>query len=165
MQFTSGGVEQEHILPPEELKKVIEKEWEEARNRETKLPDYLKPENYDPRSLYERLQQNKDKKQEEIDFQLAFKNQIKGLDDEELDFIKEKEREQEEKEAQTWEEEMENVKKFREEVTKRSDETAQSFNLRQTKTQTKASSLAPEIKKKSKIAITGLIKPKFNQIK
>lgn len=34
--------------------------------------EHKRPENYDPRSLYERLQEQKDKKQEEYDEKLKF---------------------------------------------------------------------------------------------
>eukprot|EP00123_Amoebidium_parasiticum_P013777 comp22145_c0_seq1/m.32430 comp22145_c0_seq1/g.32430 ORF comp22145_c0_seq1/g.32430 comp22145_c0_seq1/m.32430 type:complete len:238 (-) comp22145_c0_seq1:203-916(-) len=159
MQFTKGGVEQEHILPPEELKKVREKEWEEARNRETTLPVHLKAENYDPRSLYERLEEQKAKKDDEFKEMISFKNQIKFLDDEELEFIRDKEREKEEKEVRTWEEEMESVRKYREELAKTGDDSAQAFNLGITKGVPKPG-VPVDTKARKKPAIASLIKPK-----
>lgn len=50
-------------------------------------PD-VEPEVVDNRPLYERLKEQKMKKQEEFEESKKFKNQIRGLDDEEADFLK-----------------------------------------------------------------------------
>ncbi|GAA5884963.1 hypothetical protein JCM16303_006494 [Sporobolomyces ruberrimus] len=42
---------------------------------------------YDPRSLWEKLQENKSKKQEAFEEQLKFKNHFRALDEEEISFL------------------------------------------------------------------------------
>ncbi|KAK2491736.1 hypothetical protein MC885_014175, partial [Smutsia gigantea] len=44
---------------------------------------------YDPRSLYERLQEQKDRKQQEYEEQFKFKNMVRGLDEDETNFLDE----------------------------------------------------------------------------
>ncbi|XP_014004491.1 PSME3-interacting protein isoform X2 [Salmo salar] len=55
----------------EEKRKQIQEEWEKVRKPED--PEEAPEEEYDGRSLFERLQEQKDKKQEEYDEQFKFK--------------------------------------------------------------------------------------------
>uniref|UniRef100_A0AAZ3NX02 FAM192A/Fyv6 N-terminal domain-containing protein n=1 Tax=Oncorhynchus tshawytscha TaxID=74940 RepID=A0AAZ3NX02_ONCTS len=54
----------------EEKRKQIQEEWEKVRKPED--PEEAPEEEYDGRSLFERLQEQKDKKQEEYDEQFKF---------------------------------------------------------------------------------------------
>ncbi|MEQ2191929.1 hypothetical protein XENOCAPTIV_004560 [Xenoophorus captivus] len=51
-------------------------------------------EEYDPRCLYDRLQEQKDKKQQEYEEQFKFRNMVRGLDEDETSFLDEVSRQQ-----------------------------------------------------------------------
>ena len=70
----------------EEKKQKRQEEWEKVRNADD--PQDAPEEEYDPRSLYERLQENKDKKQAEFEEKIKFKNQFRGIDEDESNFLK-----------------------------------------------------------------------------
>ncbi|XP_077868072.1 PSME3-interacting protein-like [Saccoglossus kowalevskii] len=71
----------------DEKRKARQEEWEKVRTAEQ--PEVCpEEEEHDPRSLFEQLQDQKDKKQEEYDEKFKFKNLIyKGLDKEESNFL------------------------------------------------------------------------------
>jgi len=69
-----------------EKRKVRQEEWEKTRKADDPLE--APEEKYDPRSLYDRLQEVKDKKQSEFDESIKFKNQFRGIDQDEADFLK-----------------------------------------------------------------------------
>uniref|UniRef100_A0A673JEB3 Proteasome activator subunit 3 interacting protein 1 n=1 Tax=Sinocyclocheilus rhinocerous TaxID=307959 RepID=A0A673JEB3_9TELE len=54
----------------DEIRKKRQEEWEKVRKPDD--PEEAPEEEYDPRSLYERLQEQKDKKQEEYEEQFKF---------------------------------------------------------------------------------------------
>uniref|UniRef100_A0A8C5EQN6 FAM192A/Fyv6 N-terminal domain-containing protein n=1 Tax=Gouania willdenowi TaxID=441366 RepID=A0A8C5EQN6_GOUWI len=54
----------------DERRKKRQEEWEKVRKPED--PEEAPEEEYDPRSLFERLKEQKDKKQEEFEEQLKF---------------------------------------------------------------------------------------------
>ncbi|GAA53575.1 hypothetical protein CLF_110548 [Clonorchis sinensis] len=58
----------------------------EAR-RKTQEEEGVVEEPYDARSLYERLQIEKDRKQEEFEAQVALKNRVHRLDEEEVEYL------------------------------------------------------------------------------
>ncbi|EDW48318.1 PSME3-interacting protein [Drosophila sechellia] len=62
-----------------------QEEWERVRQPEDPLERPEEP--YDGRSLYERLKQNKDKKDMEFEEAHKLKNLIRGLDDDEVQFL------------------------------------------------------------------------------
>ncbi|XP_017049864.1 PSME3-interacting protein [Drosophila ficusphila] len=62
-----------------------QEEWERVRQPEDPLERPEEP--YDGRSLYERLKQNKDKKDMEYEEAHKLKNLIRGLDDDEVHFL------------------------------------------------------------------------------
>merc|ERR1711909_163321 len=66
-------------------KKVRQEEWERVRKPED--PMVAPEEPVDSRSLFERLEEQRVKKQDEWDEEHKFKNQFRGLDDEEVDFL------------------------------------------------------------------------------
>ena len=68
-----------------EKRKARQEEWEKTRKADDPLE--APEEKYDPRSLYERLQEVKDKKQSEFDESIKFKNQFRGIDEDEADFL------------------------------------------------------------------------------
>jgi len=71
----------------EDIKRKREEEWELAKQQGRKIEkeeDII----HDGRTLYERLKEQKDRKQEEFEEQLKFKNMIyKGLDKEDAIFL------------------------------------------------------------------------------
>ncbi|KAG0150207.1 hypothetical protein CROQUDRAFT_652623 [Cronartium quercuum f. sp. fusiforme G11] len=64
-----------------------EQEWKETYAKLGQEPPPMPKEEYDGRSLYEKLKETKDKKQEAFEEQLKFKNQFRALDDEEVAFL------------------------------------------------------------------------------
>ncbi|CAH1107630.1 unnamed protein product [Psylliodes chrysocephalus] len=68
-----------------EIRKRRQEEWETVRNADDPL---VKPEEpYDNRSLFEKLQEQKQKKDLEYEEAHKLKNMIKGLDDDEIEFL------------------------------------------------------------------------------
>ncbi|EDL87336.1 similar to RIKEN cDNA 2310065K24 [Rattus norvegicus] len=92
----------------DERRKRRQEEWEKVRKPED--PEECPEEAYDPRSLYERLQEQKDRKQQEYEEQFKFKNMVRGLDEDETNFLDEVSRQQELIEKQRREEELEELK-------------------------------------------------------
>ncbi|CAH2324566.1 Hypothetical predicted protein [Pelobates cultripes] len=95
----------------EEKKKKRQEEWEKVRKPED--PEECPEEVYDPRSLYEKLQEQKDKKQQEYEEQFKFKNMVRGLDEDETNFLDEVSRKQELIEKQRREEELKEINEYR----------------------------------------------------
>ncbi|CAL1278488.1 unnamed protein product [Larinioides sclopetarius] len=79
-------------------------------------------EEYDPRSLYERLQEQKDLKQSELEESRRLKNLIKGLDDDEVAFLELVDQTKIEMETRLWEEEKKEIQEFRRAVSTLTDE-------------------------------------------
>lgn len=69
----------------EEARKKRQEEWEKVRKPDD--PEVVPEEPYDPRSLYEQLQEQKLKKEEEYAEKQRFSNQVKRLDDDEAQFL------------------------------------------------------------------------------
>ncbi|XP_032086286.1 PSME3-interacting protein isoform X2 [Thamnophis elegans] len=95
----------------EERRKRRQEEWEKVRKPED--PKECPEEVYDPRSLYERLQEQKDKKQQEFEEQFKFKNMVRGLDEEESKFLDEVSRQQVLIEKQRHEEDLKELNEYR----------------------------------------------------
>nr|XP_020661777.1 protein FAM192A isoform X1 [Pogona vitticeps]XP_020661778.1 protein FAM192A isoform X1 [Pogona vitticeps]XP_020661779.1 protein FAM192A isoform X1 [Pogona vitticeps] len=95
----------------EERRKRRQEEWEKVRKPED--PEECPEEEYDHRSLYERLQEQKDKKQQEFEEQFKFKNMVRGLDEDESKFLDEVSRQQVLIEKQHREEELKELKEYR----------------------------------------------------
>ncbi|XP_075694805.1 PSME3-interacting protein isoform X2 [Rhinoderma darwinii] len=87
----------------EERRKTRQEEWEKVRKPED--PEECPEEVYDPRSLYEKLQEQKEKKQQEYEEQFKFKNMVRGLEEDESNFLDEVSRKQELLEKQRRDEE------------------------------------------------------------
>ncbi|EGG11028.1 uncharacterized protein MELLADRAFT_33451, partial [Melampsora larici-populina 98AG31] len=71
----------------ENARQKREEEWKETYKRLGQEAPPMPKEEYDGRSLYEKLKETKDKKQEAFEEQLKFKNQFRALDDEEVAFL------------------------------------------------------------------------------
>ncbi|KAG7468699.1 hypothetical protein MATL_G00145630 [Megalops atlanticus] len=95
----------------EERRKRRQEEWEKVRKEDD--PEEAPEEEYDPRSLYERLQEQKDKKQEEYEEQFKFKNMVRGLDEDETSFLDEVSRQQSLIEKQRRDEELQELQDAR----------------------------------------------------
>ncbi|KAG8563205.1 hypothetical protein GDO81_015976 [Engystomops pustulosus] len=95
----------------EEKRKKRQEEWEKVRKPED--PEECPEEVYDPRSLYEKLQEQKEKKQQEYEEQFKFKNMVRGLDEDESNFLDEVSRKQELLEKQRRDEERKELNEFR----------------------------------------------------
>ncbi|NWY07463.1 F192A protein, partial [Nothoprocta ornata] len=95
----------------EERRKRRQEEWEKVRKPED--PVECPEEAYDPRSLYERLQEQREKKQQEFEEQFKFKNMVRGLDEDETNFLDEVSRQQELLEKQRREEELKELNEYR----------------------------------------------------
>nr|XP_025959833.1 protein FAM192A isoform X1 [Dromaius novaehollandiae] len=100
----------------EERRKRRQEEWEKVRKPED--PEECPEEAYDPRSLYERLQEQREKKQQEFEEQFKFKNMVRGLDEDETHFLDEVSRQQELIEKQRREEELKELNEYRSTLTK-----------------------------------------------
>nr|CAI5845994.1 unnamed protein product [Callosobruchus analis] len=68
-----------------EIRKRRQEEWERVRKADDPIERPEEP--YDPRSLYERLQEQKQKRELEYEESHKLKNMIKGLDDDEIEFL------------------------------------------------------------------------------
>uniref|UniRef100_A0A1L8DXC9 Putative nefa-interacting nuclear protein nip30 n=1 Tax=Nyssomyia neivai TaxID=330878 RepID=A0A1L8DXC9_9DIPT len=80
--MSSGFVTETELA---EARKQRQEEWEKVRRPED--PEERPEEPYDGRSLFERLKEQKDKKDLEFEESRKLKNLIRGLDDDEIDFL------------------------------------------------------------------------------
>jgi len=80
--MSSGFVTEQEVV---EARQRRQDEWEKVRSADQPLE--MPEEPYDARSLYERLKEQKDKKDYEFDEAHKLKNLIRGLDDDEVDFF------------------------------------------------------------------------------
>lgn len=101
----------------DEKRKKRQEEWEKVRKPDD--PEEVPEEDYDARSLFERLQEQKDKKQEEFEEQFKFKNMVKGLDEDESNFLDEVSRQQSLVEKQRRDEEKKELLEYRSALVKR----------------------------------------------
>eukprot|EP01137_Pigoraptor_chileana_P004577 Opistho-2@46401 len=124
MNFTKGGVEQEYFLGQEDLQRLKETKHDEFEkiqaSKDVKVEETVfAREKIDTRPLFEQLQEQKDKKQSEFEEKLMFKNQIyNGLDEDEYSFINSVQQKREIAENERWEEAINEVRAFREQVAK-----------------------------------------------
>ncbi|KAF5304790.1 hypothetical protein FQR65_LT07807 [Abscondita terminalis] len=80
--MSSGFITENEIA---EARKKKQEEWERVRKADDPIEAPEQP--YDPRSLYERLQEQKQRKDLEYEEAHKLKNMIKGLDDDEIEFL------------------------------------------------------------------------------
>ncbi|KAI4467143.1 nefa-interacting nuclear protein nip30 [Holotrichia oblita] len=80
--MSSGFITESEAL---EVRRKRQEEWEKVRKADDPLE--RPEETYDHRSLYERLQEQKQKRDLEYEEAHKLKNMIKGLDDDEIEFL------------------------------------------------------------------------------
>jgi len=80
--MSSGFISETEIA---EKRRLRQEEWEKVRQPDQPLE--APEEEYDPRSLFERLEEQKRKKEFEYEESHRLKNMIKGLDDDEIEFL------------------------------------------------------------------------------
>lgn len=80
--MSSGFISEAEIA---EQRRIRQEEWERVRTADQPLDAPEEP--YDPRSLYERLQEQKNKRDADYEEAHKLKNMIKGLDDDEVEFL------------------------------------------------------------------------------
>ncbi|XP_058848819.1 PSME3-interacting protein-like isoform X2 [Acipenser ruthenus] len=100
----------------EEKRQKRQEEWEKVRKPED--PEECPEEVYDPRSLFDRLQEQKDKKQQEYEEQFKFKNMVKCLDEDESNFLDEVSRQQMLVEKQRRDEDLKELNEYRSTLSK-----------------------------------------------
>ncbi|KAL5287596.1 FAM192A family protein [Megaselia abdita] len=97
-----------------ELRKKRQEEWEKVRRPED--PEERPEEPFDGRSLYDRLKENKDKKEMELAESQKLKNLIRGLDDDEVQFLDLVDQKRQDAERQQHKDEEKELKEYRERV-------------------------------------------------
>ncbi|KAJ1519542.1 hypothetical protein ONE63_004822 [Megalurothrips usitatus] len=106
--MSSGFVSEKEL---DERRKKRQEEWEKVRTAEQ--PVEAPEEVYDHRSLFDRLEEQRKKKEEEYEEAHKLKNMVRGLDDDEVDFLDTVERVKETVEKQTRLEEKKEMDEFR----------------------------------------------------
>lgn len=99
-----------------------EEEWKATYERLGQEPPPMPKEEYDGRSLYEKLKETKDRKQEAFEEKLKFKNQFRALDDEEVAFLDDAAQEKRAAEMAKEREIRQEMKRFKEAIASRSTE-------------------------------------------
>ncbi|XP_035903561.1 PSME3-interacting protein [Anopheles stephensi] len=97
-----------------EARRIRQEEWEKVRTADQ--PIEAPEEEYDGRSLYERLQEQKQKKDSEFEEAHKLKNMIKGLDDDEVEFLDLVDKNRMQAERQAHLEEQQELNEFRAKV-------------------------------------------------
>ncbi|KPV72252.1 uncharacterized protein RHOBADRAFT_47095 [Rhodotorula graminis WP1] len=118
----TGGVASRFVSSAalEEAKQRREAEFKAAYARIGEEPPKQEDDGtYDPRSLFEKLQENKSKKQEAFEEQLKFKNHFRALDEDEISFLDSMIEDTNEEEREKKRLELEELKGFRAAVHKR----------------------------------------------
>ncbi|CAG8497774.1 11740_t:CDS:2 [Acaulospora colombiana] len=106
----------------EESKRRRAEEWKAAYERIGQKPPAKEEEIYDPRTLYERLQEQKTKKEELFQEMTRFSNLIHRLDEDEIDFLATLENEERDKELEKMKKVEEELEEFRRAAAKANEE-------------------------------------------
>ncbi|XP_050673032.1 PSME3-interacting protein isoform X2 [Leptidea sinapis] len=109
--MSSGFISESEIL---EARRVRQEEWEKVRTEDQ--PKEAPEEAYDSRPLYQRLEEQRLKKEAEYEEAHKLKNMIRGLDDDEIGFLDLVERTKAEVAQQISIEEHKEMQEFRERV-------------------------------------------------
>jgi len=131
-----GGFETESEI--EQRRQKRQEEWEKVRTADQ--PEDAPEEPYDGRSLYERLKEQKDAKDLEFEESRKFKNMIRGLDDDEVDFVSEIENRKLNEERKLREEEYKEIQDYRAKVAE----------LQELSSEQKLNNVASSVKQKPK---------------
>ncbi|KAK7077215.1 hypothetical protein SK128_020665 [Halocaridina rubra] len=81
--MSSGFISEKDVA---ERRRIRQENWEKTRKEDDPIeaPEEAPPDN---RSLYDRLEEQRQKKQDEYDEAHKFKNMVRGLEDDEVDFL------------------------------------------------------------------------------
>uniref|UniRef100_A0A1B6CR71 FAM192A/Fyv6 N-terminal domain-containing protein n=1 Tax=Clastoptera arizonana TaxID=38151 RepID=A0A1B6CR71_9HEMI len=107
--MSSGFISEKEIA---EKKKKRQEEWEKVRKPD--MPLEAPEEEFDNRSLFERLQLEKHRKEKEQEETHRLKNMVRGLDDEEVEFLDQVDRTKLAAERRNLDDESKALKEFRE---------------------------------------------------
>lgn len=141
----------------EEKKKKRQEEWEKVRNADD--PVEAPEEEYDPRSLYDRLQEQKMKKQAEFEEAHKLKNMIRGLDDDEVTFLEFVDMRKQEIESQRLKEDMQELEEYRKAVATVSEEAVEA-RRQELKKAISGSQVVPSGKRSQLSLLSGAVKRK-----
>ncbi|KAG0281031.1 hypothetical protein BGZ95_007231 [Linnemannia exigua] len=97
----------------EEARKARKEEWDKAYSNNENPPPIQEEVPYDPRTLYERLQEQKQKKSDAFAEATKFGNLIHKIDNDEFDFLSSLEDDEAKKKREQAEQEAEALKNFR----------------------------------------------------
>ncbi|XP_063987314.1 PSME3-interacting protein [Diachasmimorpha longicaudata] len=106
--MSSGFISEAELA---ERRKIRQEEWDKVRTADQ--PAEVSEEKVDHRSLYDRLQEQKNKKDMEYEEAHKLKNMIKGLDDDEVEFLDLVDRTKLEEERKKHLEEQEEMREFK----------------------------------------------------
>ncbi|XP_065222870.1 PSME3-interacting protein isoform X1 [Planococcus citri] len=109
--MSSGFITEAEI---EEQRRVRQEEWEKVRQPDQ--PIEAPEEEIDNRTLYERLEEQRQKKEFEYEETHRLKNMIKGLDDDEIEFLDMVDRTKMEEEKRLMKEEAKELQEYRNKV-------------------------------------------------
>ncbi|KAG9325467.1 hypothetical protein KVV02_007498 [Mortierella alpina] len=107
----TNDLEASHSI--EEARKERQEEWKKAYDNKENPPPIQEEVPYDPRTLYERLQEQKQKKDDAFAEATKFGNLIHRIDNDEFDFLSTLENEEAQKKRELAEQEEEELRKFR----------------------------------------------------
>uniref|UniRef100_G3MPV8 FAM192A/Fyv6 N-terminal domain-containing protein n=1 Tax=Amblyomma maculatum TaxID=34609 RepID=G3MPV8_AMBMU len=111
----------------EDRRKKRQEEWEKVRKEDD--PVEAPEEEYDPRSLFERLEEQRLKKQADYEEAHKLKNMIRGLDDDEVTFLEYVDMRKQEIELQRMKEDMQEIEEYRKAVATLSEEALEAKRL------------------------------------
>ncbi|XP_064640996.1 PSME3-interacting protein-like [Lineus longissimus] len=139
----------------DEKRKKRQEEWEKVRKPED--PKEAPEEEYDNRSLFERLEEQKNKKEEEYQEQWALKNQVKGLEEDEVEFLDFVSKRQEELDKERLNEDREVLNEYRSAI---ATENLEKVNSDRKASESKASRSASQGKRSQHALLMGAVKRK-----
>ncbi|XP_059485033.1 PSME3-interacting protein isoform X2 [Neocloeon triangulifer] len=158
--MSSGFVTESEV---EEQKKKRQEEWERVRKPDD--PKEAPEEAYDPRCLFERLQEQKMKKDMEFEEAHKLKNMIKGLDDDEINFLDQVDKGKIEAEKRKNLEEEQAIAEYRNAVSSLQDDSLQArINLEVIKKPVTGSSSTTSAKLSQHKLLAGAVKRKSSDM-
>ncbi|XP_049790032.1 PSME3-interacting protein isoform X3 [Schistocerca nitens] len=114
--MSSGFISEAELA---ERRRIRQEQWDKVRK--PGQPEECPEEEYDPRSLFERLQEQKQKRELEYEEAHRLKNMIKGLDDDEIEFLDLVDRTKLEAERLKSQEEAREIRDFRDAVARQQE--------------------------------------------
>jgi len=142
----------------EERKKKRQEEWEKVRKPEDPLE--RPEEEHDCRSLYDRLKEQKDKVQADYEEAHKLKNMIRGLDDDEVQFLDLVDRTKEELETRRMQEDFYEIRDFQRAVATLAEQKLLEKQKISTELATAPMASAKGVKKSQQELLSGVVKRK-----